>query len=65
MAAKSDIPLPGPMDGEPKPVGYKPAYKQPPRSSVSATGPSDPAIEPNKRKTAPFVKTRGTNRGAK
>jgi hypothetical protein len=63
MAAQSDPGLPGPMDGAPKKAGFKAAYKQPPRDSVSATGPSDPPIEPNKRRTAPAVKTRGSNRG--
>jgi len=64
MAASSDIPLPGPMDGAPKDAGYKAAYKQPPRHSTSATGPSDPGtVNGNKRKTAPAVKTRGSNRG--
>lgn len=65
MAAQSDPGLPGPMDGAPKKAGYKAAYRQPPRASTSATGPSDPGMSTVKRRTAPAVKTRGTNRGAK
>lgn len=64
MSAKSDPGLPGPMDGAPKPAGHKTAYRQPPRSSTSATGPSDPGQSTVKRRPAPAVKTRGTNRGA-
>lgn len=63
MAAKSDPGLPGPMDGAPKKGSYVKAPTQAPRSSVSATGPSEGGMSTVKRRSAPAVKTHGSNKG--
>lgn len=65
MTASSDPGLPGPMDGAPSKVKHKQAHAQAPKHSSSASKPSDPRIEAPKRRTAPTIKTRGSNSGAK
>jgi len=59
MSAKSDAPLPGPMDGAPKRAGHKAAHVQPAKASPFSEGPAKPGASTLKTGPAPAVKTRG------